>query len=90
MSATSMAEMKRNVATSLTEAEFRIEENTGSSPNVVRLQGVLVGTAPRAGETVELEEGRFKVIEVRHRFSGSPLKHVVVVTVEKPQPTAIQ
>jgi hypothetical protein len=90
MSATSMPEMKRNVAISPTDAELRIEECIGSSPNVVRLQGILVGTAPRAGETVELEKVHFKVVDVRHRFSGSPLKHVVVVTVEKPQPTRFQ
>jgi hypothetical protein len=30
------------------------------------------------------------VVEVSHEFSGSPLKHVVVVAVEKPQPTVAE
>lgn len=86
-----MAEQKERVATiQMPEAELRIEEGSGSSGTIVRLQGVLVGTAPRMGETIELKEGKFKVVEVSHKFSGSPLKHMVVVTVEKPQPTAIQ
>ena len=34
------------------------------------------------GEEVELKEGKFKVVEVNHQFSVSPLKHVVVVTVD--------
>jgi len=72
------------------EAELRIEESAGSSDSIVRLQGVLVGTAPRVGEKVELKEGKFKVVEVSHQFSVSPLTHVVVVTVEKHQPTAAQ
>ena len=42
------------------------------------------------GEKIELKEGKFKVVEVSHKFSVSPLKHVVVVTVEKSQRTAIQ
>lgn len=44
---------------------------------------------PRVGENIELQEGKFRVVEVSHRFSGSSLKHVVVVTVEKPQPTVV-
>ncbi len=41
-------------------------------------------------QTEILEEGKFKVVEVSDEFSGSPLKHVVVVSVEKPQPTVGQ
>ena len=85
-----MAGQRENVAIGPIEAELRIEESTGSSDSIVRLQGVLVGTAPRVGEKVELKEGKFKVVEVSHQFSVSPLKHVVVVTVEKHQPTAAQ
>lgn len=85
-----MAGQREKVAIGPIEAELRIEESTGSSSTSVRLQGVLVGTAPRMGEMIELNEGKFKVVEVSHQFSVSPLKHVVVVTVEKPQPTAIQ
>ena len=72
------------------EAELRIEESAGSSDSIVRLQGGLVGTAPRVGEKVELKEGKFKVVEVSHQFSVSPLKHVVVVTIEKHQPKTAQ
>jgi hypothetical protein len=84
-----MAGQREKVAIGPIEAELRIEESTGSSTSV-RLQGVLVGTAPRMGEMIELKEGKFKVVEVSHQFSVSPLKHVVIVTVEKLQPTAIQ
>ena len=85
-----MAGQREKVAIGPIEAELRIEESTGSSDSIVRLQGVLVGTAPRVGEKVELKEGKFKVVEVSHQFSVSPLKHVVVVTIEKHQPTAAQ
>lgn len=34
-----------------------------------------------------LEEGRFKAIEVSHSFAVSRLKHIVLVIMEKPQPT---
>lgn len=86
-----MAEQREEVTTiQMTKAELRIEEDTGSSGTILRLQGVSVATAPRVGENIELNENKFKVIEVSHRFSGSPLKHVVVITVEKPQPTAVQ
>jgi hypothetical protein len=72
------------------EAELRIVEVTASSGTIVRLQGVSVATAPRTGEKIELKAGKFKVVEVSHEFSGSPLKHVVVVAVEKPQPTVAE
>ena len=85
-----MAGPREDVAMSSTEAELRIEERTGLSGKVVRLQGVLVGAAPRVGEKIELEEDKLKVVEVSHRFSVSSLKHVVVVTVQKPQPTVAQ
>ena len=85
-----MAGQREKVAISPIEAELTIEENTRTSGAIIRLQGVLAGTAPRMGEMIELDEGKFKVVEVSHKFSVSPLKHVVVVTVEKPQPTAIQ
>ncbi len=85
-----MAGLREYVAISPIEAELRIEENTGPGGMIVRLQGVLVGTAPRVGEKIELEEGKFKVVEVSHKFSVSPLKHLVVVTVQKPQPTIAQ
>ena len=86
-----MAGQIEEVATTqVLEAELRIVEVTGSNGTIVRLQGVSVATAPRTGEKIELKEGTFKVIEVSHEFSGSPLKHVVVVAVEKPQPTAAE
>lgn len=85
-----MAGQRETVAIGPIKAELRIEESTGSSSTSVRLQGVLVGTAPRMEEMIELNEGEFKVVEVSHKFSVSPLKHVVVVTVEKLQPTAIK
>lgn len=72
------------------EAELIIEKSAGSSGMVVVLQGVLVGTAPRVGEKIEVEEGKFKVVEVSHRFSVTPMKHVVVVTVEERQSTTFQ
>ena len=72
------------------ETELRIEEITGSSGSIVGLQSVSTTTAPRVGEKIQLNEDKFKVVEVSHRFSGSPLKHVVIVTVEKPQATAIE
>jgi hypothetical protein len=90
MSTTSMAEMKMDVGIRPNEAELRIEERTGLSRKVVRLQGVLVGAAPRVGEMIEVEEEKFKVVEVSHKFSVSSLKHVVVVIVQKPQPTVAQ
>lgn len=71
------------------EAELRIVE-VASSGTIVRLQGISVATTPRTGEKIELKEGKFKVVEVSHEFSGSPLKHVVVVAVEKPQPTVAE
>ena len=81
MSATSMGPI---------EAELRIEEKTGPSSRTLRLQGILVGAAPRVGEKIEIEEDKLKVVEVSHKFSASSLKHVVVVTVHKPQPTLAQ
>ena len=72
------------------QAELRIVEVTASSGMIVRLHCVSAASAPRAGEKIALEEGTFKVVEVSHEFSGSPLKHVVVVAVEKPQPTAAE
>jgi Na+-translocating ferredoxin:NAD+ oxidoreductase RnfG subunit len=71
------------------EAELRIVE-VASSGTIVRLQGISVATTPGTGEKIELKEGKFKVVEVSHEFSGSPLKHVVVVAVEKPQPTVAE
>jgi hypothetical protein len=86
-----MAGQKEKITTiQIPEAELRIEEITGSSGSIVRLQSVSTVTAPRVGEKIQLNEDKFKVVEVSHRFSGSPLKHVVIVTVEKPQGTAIQ
>ncbi len=86
-----MAGQIERVATyQVPRAELRIVEVTASSSTIVRLQGVSAATAPRTGEKVELEEGTFKVVEVSHEFSGSPLKHVVVVAVEKPQPTVAE
>jgi hypothetical protein len=85
-----MAGPREYVAMSSTEAELRIEEKTGPSSRTLRLQGVLVGAAPRVGEKIELEEDKLKVVEVSHKFSVSSLKHVVVVTVQKPQPTVAQ
>lgn len=86
-----MAGQKNKVTTiHIPEAELRIEEITGSSGSIVRLQSVSTATAPRVGEKLQLNEDKYKVVEVSHRFSGSPLKHVVIVTVEKPQGTAIQ
>lgn len=76
--------------TQVLEAELRIVEVTGSNGTIVRLQGVSVATAPRTGEKIELKDGKFKVVEVSHEFAGSPLKHVVVVAVEKPQPTVAE
>jgi hypothetical protein len=72
------------------EAELRIVDVTASTGALVRLQGVSAATVPRSGEKIELKEGTFKVVEVVHEFSGSPLKHVVVVAVEKPQPTVAE
>ena len=86
-----MAGQREKVATNqVPEAELRIEEITGSGGTIIKLQGVSVVTAPRVGEKIELKEGKFKVVEVSHEFSGLTLKHVVVVTVEKPQPTAAE
>ena len=85
-----MAGPREYGAMSSTEAELRIEEKTGPSSRTLRLQGVLVGAAPRVGEKIELEEDKLKVVEVSHKFSGSSLKHVVVVIVQKPQPTVAQ
>jgi hypothetical protein len=86
-----MAGQIEKVATNqVPEAELRIEEVTGSSGTIVRLQGVSVVAVPRTGEKIELKEGKFKVVEVSHKFSGSPLKHVVVLAVEKPQPTVAE
>jgi hypothetical protein len=86
-----MTEQREKVATIQSpKAELRIEENTGSGGTILRLQGAWTATAPRVGENIDLQEGKFKVVEVSHRFFGSPLKHVVVVTVEKPQPTVAQ
>ena len=86
-----MAGQIKKVATDqVPEAELRIVEVTASNGTIVRLQGVSVATAPRTGEKIELKEGKFKVIEVSHEFSGSPLKHVVVVAVEKPQATVAE
>ena len=86
-----MAGERKKIATNqVLEAELRIEEITGSSGTIVRLQGFSVVTAPRLGEKIELKQAKFKVVEVSHEFSGSPMKHVVVVTVEKPQPTVAE
>jgi hypothetical protein len=85
-----MAGQRRKGAISPIEAELIIEKSAGSSGTVVVLQGVLVGTTPRVGEKIEVEEGKFKVVEVSHKFSVSPMKHVVVVTVEEPQSTTFQ
>ena len=86
-----MAGQIEKVATNqVPEAELRIVEVTASSGTIVRLQDVAVATTPRTGEKIELKEGKFKVVEVSHEFSGSPLKHVVVVAVEKPQPTVAE
>lgn len=86
-----MAGQIEKVATiQVPEAELRIVDVTASTGALVRLQGVSAATAPRTGEKIELKEGTFKVVEVSHEFSGSPLKHVVVVAVEKPQPTVAQ
>ena len=86
-----MAEQREKVTTiQMPRAELRIEEDTGSSGTIIRLQGVSVATAPRAGENIALNEDKFKMVEVSHRFSGSPLKHVVIITVEQPQPTVAQ
>jgi len=85
-----MAGPREDVAMSSTEAELRIEEKTGPSSRTLRLQAVLVGAAPRVGEKIELEEDKLKVVEVSHKFSVSSLKHMVVVTVQKPQPTVAQ
>lgn len=85
-----MAGQIEEVATTqVPEAELRIVEVTGSNGTIIRLQGVSVATAPRTGEKIELNAGKFKVVEVSHEFYGSPLKHVVVVAVEKPQPTVV-
>jgi hypothetical protein len=84
------AQIKKVRTNQVPEAELRIEEVTAASGTVVRLQGVSVATAPRTGEKIELKEGKFKVVEVSHEFSGSPLKHVVVVAVEKPQATVAE
>jgi|GEM_PF-6214991 len=79
-----MAGQKEKITTiQIPEAELRIEEITGSSGSIVRLQSVSTVTAPRVGEKIQLNEDKFKVVEVSHRFSGSPLKHVVIVTIEK-------
>ena len=83
-------QIEKIAANHVPEAELRIVEVTASSGTIVRLQGVSVATAPRTGEKIELKEGTFKVVEVSHEFSGSPLKHVVVVAVEKPQPTVAE
>jgi len=50
-----MAGEREKVARGPIEAELRIEESTGSSSTSVRLQGVLVGTAPRMAEMIELK-----------------------------------
>lgn len=85
-----MPKPKDKIEASVIETELRIQENAGSAGITVRLRGVLVGTAPRADESIEIGEETFKVVEVSHQFSLSPVKHVIIVTVEKPQPTAIQ
>ena len=86
-----MAEQREKVTTIQTpKAELRIEEDIGSSGPIIRLQGISVATAPHVGENIELNEDKFRVVEVSHGFSGSPLKHLVVITVEKPQPTVAQ
>jgi hypothetical protein len=86
-----MARQIEKIATyQVPQAELKIVEVRASRGTIVRLQGVSAATAPRAGEKIELEEGTFKVVEVSHEFSGSPLKHVVVVAVEKPQPTVAE
>jgi len=86
-----MAGQIKKVATiQVLEAELRIVEVTAASGAVVRLRDVSVATAPRTGERIELKEGKFKVVEVSHEFFGSPLKHVVVVAVEKPQATVAE
>ena len=86
-----MAGQIERVATiQVPQAELKIVEVTASTGPIVRLQGVSAATAPRTGEKIELKEGTFKVVEVSHEFSGSPLKHVVVVAVEKPQPTVAE
>ena len=85
-----MTEQRERAATiQIPKAELRIEENTGSSRTILRLQSAWVATVPRVGENIELQEGKFTVVAVSHRFSSSSLKHVVVVTVEKPQPTVV-
>ena len=54
------------------KAELRIEEITGSSGMIVRLQGVSVATAPRVGEKIELKKGKFKVVEPKSATPGQP------------------
>jgi len=43
----------------------------------------------RRCRAIELKEGTFKLVEVSHEFSGSPLKHVVVLAIE-PQPAVAE
>ena len=84
------AQIERIATIQVPQAELRIVEVTASTGTTVRLEGVSAATAPRTGEKIELKEGTFKVVEVSHEFSGSPLKHVVVIAVEKPQPAVAE
>ena len=72
------------------ETELTIEESIGPNEKIVRLHGISVTTTPSVGDKIDLDECRFKVVQVSHRFSDSPPKHLVIVTVEKPQPTVAQ
>jgi len=74
-------QIERVATIQVPQAALRIVEVTASTGTIVRLQGVSAATAPRTGEKIELKEGTFKVVEVSHEFSGSPLKHLVVVAV---------
>jgi hypothetical protein len=87
-----MAEEKdQSKRSRIAEAEMRIEESTASGSATVILEGISLATAPpRVDEKIEVQGDKFKVIEVSHMFSGSPLKYLIVVTVERPQATVAQ
>lgn len=72
------------------ETELRIEEITGSRGTELLFEAASVFVVPRMGEKVELAGEEFKVVKVEHKLTASPAKHLVVVTVEKPQATIAQ
>lgn len=72
------------------ETELRIEEITGSRGTEVLFQAATVFVVPRVGEKIELAGEEFKVVKVEHKLSASPARHLLVVTVEKPQATIAQ